>query len=153
MSQKSQALSVPGILMMVKVKDKVQTVAVRRCQTTAILISREGSGLSSEGEADRLLGERSPAVSTNTKDMAKHGSILYCSSQSPRMLPSLEWQLVGLQKGEMEGLEKGAVGYGAAGTSNFSLIMLPAPAGRVGEDRGTGGSWAHPQEGGLQSKL
>lgn len=68
MSQKSQALSVPGILMMVKVKDKVQTVAVRRCQTNAILISREGSGLSSEGEADRLLGERrlQPALTQRT---------------------------------------------------------------------------------------
>lgn len=49
MSQKSQALSVPGILMMVKVKDKVQTVVVRRCQTNAVLISREGSGLELRG--------------------------------------------------------------------------------------------------------
>lgn len=30
--------------------------------------------------------------------------------------------------------------YGGAGTGNFSLKILSAPAGRVGEERGTGGS-------------
>lgn len=52
----------------------------------------------------------------------------------------------------MELLEKGALGYGGAGTSNFSLIIPSAPAGRVGQDRGTGGSSLHPEEGLLQSK-
>lgn len=77
--------------MMVKVKDKVQTVAVRRCQRQ-IVISTEGSGAQrgrQQEKADRLQGEGRPAVSTNTKDIPKHGSIIYCSSESPRILSSL----------------------------------------------------------------
>lgn len=74
MSQKSQALSVPAILMMVKVKDKVESVAVRRCQRLMqFSLPLKEVGWGSEGEA---AGEGRPAVSTGTKDVPKHGSII-----------------------------------------------------------------------------
>lgn len=86
MSQKSQALSVPGILMMAKVRDKVQTVAVRRCQRLMrSLFPLKEAGWSSEGKADRLQGEGRPAVSSNTtKDIAKHGSTILEQLRKPK---------------------------------------------------------------------
>lgn len=90
MSQKSQALSVPGILMMAKVRDKMQTVAVRRCKRLMrFLLPLKEAGWSSEGKADRLQGEGRPAVSSNTtKDIAKHGSTILEQLRKPKDAPT-----------------------------------------------------------------
>lgn len=92
-SQKSEALNVPGILMVVKVKDKVQTVAARACQRQ-ILISTEGSGLElGEGGSRRRQtgckekgGLQSALAQRTFPGMAP---AFYCRSESPRILPSL----------------------------------------------------------------
>lgn len=63
--------------MMVKVKDKVGAVAVRRCQRLMqFLLPLKEVDWSSEEKADRLQGEGRAALSTGTEAIPKHGSII-----------------------------------------------------------------------------
>lgn len=88
MSQKSQALSVPGILTMVKVKDKVQAVAVRRCQRLMqFLFPLKEVGWSSEGKAAGG-GRQAARRKACSQDIPKHGSIVLQHLRKPKDAPT-----------------------------------------------------------------
>lgn len=93
MSQKSQALSVPGILMMLKVKDKVETGSEEVSETNPILISTGGNGLELRGGGSRRqtsCKEKEALQSALTpRTCPSMAPSFYWSSESPRMLPSL----------------------------------------------------------------
>lgn len=106
------------MLMMVKVKDKVQTCGTEEVsETNVILISTEVSGLKLRVEewwrmqtgCSVLQGKGGTAVSSNTKDTPKHCSIILQYLRKHKDAPALTVAIEGTQKREAWLLEEGAL--------------------------------------------